>query len=696
MGRINAGGDFGNAVAQPTDFTGVATPRVAFGDTSPAQRVGQRLEAEGRQKTNDEQQQAEYANRVDLMRLRRAHQEADQKAALQQQARDKADGAIAQAKLLGLRDKLGDGLAEIDRGVMDGTIPKAEAAARWAELSKALIDADLDGVPDAHKEFVRIDTAGLAERLTSRVGDSVRKKDQTDTRAALDQTLEHTERLAQRDPRAARDMAFATLDQLGPAAGLDAATVGKIKQGWVEKTTYTSAFAAVNAAKSSNAALAKVEQGLMANQDIDPQKKAGLLAQVENFKAANEARALRQAQHAEIVAARVQRESDSAFNVLSGWAMSGKMANPEASSGLIAKLTPQAAAAYKAMAAEIPARTAAAMLPLEAQQQQLDQLVTLRNTQGTSQQLEQEIKRREEVLRQARTDYGNDPLRAAQERGILEAPIQPLNMSSLDTVGAGLVQRVQQAATVQTRTGRPVSPLLPEEATRVAEVLNALPPGQRSQRIAQMAGILPPQQMAALAKQMDEKSRPLYLEMALGSTMTASGKVASEWVARGAQAIKDKSIKEDNAVMTGLQASIAKFVPESLPPQWRRDVVDAARLIYLGQQAAGGYSPSAAGAAKVALGGEVIDWNGAPIPVLGGGMSADDFGKRLSNAAPAQVRAQAGDSVYINGRAMPSAEFLTALPSAKLVPVAPGRYGVEAGGSIVTRSDRRPLVLEVR
>ena len=70
-----------------------------------------------------------------------------------------------------------------------------------------------------------------------------------------------------------------------------------------------------------------------------------LLAQVDGYRASNEARALRQAQHAEIVAQRAQRQSDEAFNVLSGWARQGKQADPNAAAAMIARLKERARAA---------------------------------------------------------------------------------------------------------------------------------------------------------------------------------------------------------------------------------------------------------------------------------------------------------------------------------------------------------------
>lgn len=680
MGRIAAGMDFGQAVVQPARAQVVDPGHGLAAVASAVDRVASQQVAEGQQQL-----------RVQDAEARQAAREA-------QAARDMAERGQAQARAIAMRDTLNDEVERIGQEVQDGRLQKTDVQKAWEERTAKLLADNIEGVPEVHRATVTADIQAQAGRLTSKVGDIVRRRDQTDTLAAITQVQEYTQRLAVAEPDKARQIWLDTVDQLGPFAGLQPDQIAKAKQGWLEGTAYTRAFTAVNAAKTDNKALAAVERGINENPDLDPQRKATLLAQVEGYRSANEARALRQAQHAEIVAARAQRQSDEAFNVLSGWALQGKQADPNAAAALIAKLTPTAAAAYRSMAAKIPARTAVAMLPLDTQAQQLD-VLKARAVTGTSQELEAEIKRREQVLAQARKDYADDPLRAANERGVITSPLRPLNMAGLDTIAAGLAERATQAQEVATITKRPVSPLLSEEATRLGSILQALPVAERGRRIAQMAEVLPAPMMLALAQQIggDDKGakRALALEMQFGADKTVSGRYRSELVALGAQAIRDKGIKEDTSAEFGLRAQIAKEIGDSLPPKWREDAIEAARLMYLGQQADGG-SPSVRGAVRLAAGGEIVEHNGRRIPIPAG-MDEGQFRDRLKAYPADAIAKQAGGAVMLpGGKALPMDQFLAGLPDAVLEPVALGRFGVRAGGGIVTGATGRPIIIEVR
>lgn len=680
MARIAAGMEFGQAVVQPARTQVVDPGPGVAAVASAVDRVASQQVAEGQQQ------------------MRQQDAEARQAAREAQAAREMAERGQAQARLSAMRDGLSDGLERIGQEVLEGTLPKTDALKAWQERHAKLLADNIEGVPEVHRATVTADIQAQAARLTSKVGDIVRRRDQADTASALLQVREYTQRLAVTEPEKARQIWLDTSTQLGPFAGWQPDKIAAEQQVWVEGTAENRAITAINAAASDNKALAVVEAGILKNPDLDPRKQTDLLAKVAHFKATNEARAVAAAQRAEIAAQAAQRRSDEAFNVLSGWAMQGKQADPNAASALIAKLTPTAAAAYRSMAAEIPARTAVAMLPLDTQAQQLDTLKA-RAVTGTSQELEAEIKRREQVLSQARKDYGDDPLRAANERGVITSPLRPLNTSSMDGIAAGLAERAGQAQEVATITKRPVSPLLSEEATRLGSILQALPVAERGRRIAQMAEVLPAPMMLALAQQIggDDKGakRALALEMQFGAEKTTSGRYRSELVALGAQAIRDKGIKEDTSAEFGLRAQIAKEIGDSLPPKWRDDAIEAARLMYLGQQADGG-SPSVRGAVRLAAGGEIVEHNGRRIPIPAG-MDEGQFRDRLKAYPADAITKQAGGAVVLpGGKALPMDQFLAGLPDAVLEPVAPGRFGVRAGGGIVMGATGRPIIIEVR
>jgi hypothetical protein len=421
----------------------------------------------------------------------------------------------------------------------------------------------------------------------------------------------------------------------------------------------------------------------------------------ETRKAQAAAEADRQARLAEIAANRRAREADQAWNILSTWTAAGKVAdesNPN-TKALIGRLagTPYASA-FTEMQKTAAAGATVASMPLPQQQAQLDGLIARRNASGTSPELETEIKRREGMLTEARSDYAKEPMRAALDRRVFGPEgMAPVDTSSIDGVARTIGARVQQAQTVAGRAGRSVSPLLSEEAETIGRVLSQVPPEQFGAAVAKLSGQIPGDQLQALARQIDSKDRGLALALAAGDARTTQGRTVAELIRRGQQVVKDKGIKEETAAEFGLKAQIAKEVRDVVPGRWGDDVIDAARLIYLGKQA-GGDSTDAANAVRLALGGSIIEHNGRRVPVQPG-ITEDVMRQRLSTITPASLADQLPDGVvYLpGGRPMGLPEFLARLPDAQLEPLPGGEYAVRVGASgVAMRADRRPLTIKVR
>ena len=55
----------------------------------------------------------------------------------------------------------------------------------------------------------------------------------------------------------------------------------------------------------------------------------------------------------------------------------------------------------------------------------------------------------------------------------------------------------------------------------------------------------------ALADQLDKGSKPLALSLKLGADGTTAGRMVSELVLRGAQALSDKTVKLDDQALAG-------------------------------------------------------------------------------------------------------------------------------------------------
>lgn len=677
MPRINAGEGFGRVTAEP-----IGQAQMPANNAGRAMmQIGQRMEQQG------------------VQQEREAAAEAQRQANELRQQREKADTARATSIVSNTRERIKDEAGRIDQEVQDGRLPKTEAAKAWKERTTELLQASLGDVPEAHRGLVQQDLQGYASRFDSNVADSVRRRDQSDTRADLDSTLEALQRSAVGNLPQSKAQAMAALDTLGPAAGLRPDEIGKAKQRWVEGAAYTGAFTALNQAKNDNRALAKVEQSLQANSDIDPQRRAQLLAQLDGYRSNNEARALRQAQQAEIAAARADRESARAWDVLSGPLLQGKQLDPAFVNANIGRLDPARLAAFKALAAEAPARAALAMQPVDAVRQRVADLTALSFTRN-SPEVEKELKRAQEILKAQESGYdGKDDLRAGAQFGIV-GPLAPVDMSSADGFLRSIIGRNEQAQAVETRVKRPVSRLTQEEAAKVGDWLGAMSPKAQGDFIAAAAKVMPAGALTALSKQLDERNRPLALAMAAGSASTTMGTTTAGAILRGAKAMADKrdgSVSEKgNEARQRMREEITKYVGDSLTGANLSSVVDAAMLIKTGWDADGTFESSAERAVNLALGGKIVEHKGARVPVPAG---LDDLPAALRNVSERSIAAQADNGVlYLpGGRPMGVPEFLAALPDAQLVATAPGRYKVVIPGrGEVVGANRRAVVVGVK
>jgi hypothetical protein len=416
-------------------------------------------------------------------------------------------------------------------------------------------------------------------------------------------------------------------------------------------------------------------------------------AQVVHLDAQAEAERERAARRAEAAAEKREREANQAYTILSGWARDGVAADPMAAKPLLDKIagTPYAQA-YTEHAKAVAGRAAAAMLPLDVQRAQLDDLIAHRTARGTSEALEKEIGARERILDTATKAYTEAPLRAGAERGLLPA-VAPLDTQTIDSVLSGLPARVDQADTVQQSTRRPVSPLHPEEAERVGAMLNALPAPERGKRLAQLASAMQPGQAQALAKQLEPKDRALALALAAGSSMTTQGRTVAELITAGAQKMRDA--KEPAAGSRGdivrqqLRADITEYLGEAVPGQARQDLIEAALFINAGFDDA---DPERA--VRLAIGGTIEEHKGAKLPVPAG----VDLAEALRTIRPEQVLEQAPDGVvYLpGGQRISALDFVATLPEAQLQPAGLGAYTVRSGGGLAMNAQRRPIIIKVR
>lgn len=594
------------------------------------------------------------------------------------------------------QDQLEQDKFDIESQIASGKLPTAQALEAWQKLSTKRVSEGLAGVAPQYQEGVGIALNGKTELLGRQLSRTVQQRDQADVGANIDQTLEFASRQYAAGNREGADkLVDAALSQDGPAAGWNAEQIQRKRQAYREGSRYVDALGMVTNARRSNAQLDAVAKQLETDQfaDLDPQRRAALYTQIEGFRVSNEQLAEAAARRAEAQAQTRLNKATTAFTAASALINSGKVLSDDYVTQLsqtvagteYAKVLPE-------LLKQAPERSAFGMQPLGVQQATLLQARSRLNREGTNPQAEKQVAQLEQIYQQSVKDYSEDPLPAAQERGLLQS-IEPLQLGDVRQLVGSMAARVAQAEQVSATAGRTVSPFLKTEAEQIGKVINALPVEQRSSAIAQIAEVAGPAQAAAIGRQMAPKDKALGIAMGMAGSKTTSGRYSSELVLRGAQAIKDRSVKEDNAAITGVRGSVAAAIGDAVSGPARDALIDAAVFTQYGLMAEG--SGDLPRAIRLATGG-ITERAGKKV-VLPYGVDEATFGQRVQQVNAQTFASQAPDGqVYIAGKPMPVEQFAAQVPNAALTTAGNGRYFIQAAGGIATNKAGRPIVLEVR
>jgi hypothetical protein len=411
--------------------------------------------------------------------------------------------------------------------------------------------------------------------------------------------------------------------------------------------------------------------------------RASMIVSQQEAAAAAEA-ARRQAQ-ADALQAKRERAANQAFTILTAFTLDGREPDPNSpsvKSHLEAIEGTPYAKAYREMLAEAPKRRAAAMQPIAVQEAELNSLMVRRNVQGTSKELEDEIKRREHVLASTKTDYAKEPLDAIVERGTWKITA-PIDTTSIETIKAGIPLRLPQAEEASRMVSRPgeapapTSPLRAAEAHALAAKIQALPPAQQAAQVADLAAVMPHGAAQALAKQIAPKNRALSLMFAAGGAKGTSGALVAEHIANGATAIADMKGADVGEKGDGRRQALRRDIityldgknpgEATITGQFRSDVIDAAIFIQAGLEKSGFRNADAETAVRLAIGGDMVTHNGKRIPLPVDGY--DKLRDRLAAYPTEDLQRQAPDGkVLVAGRAIPLQQFMAELPQAILTP----------------------------
>ena len=350
------------------------------------------------------------------------------------------------------------------------------------------------------------------------------------------------------------------------------------------------------------------------------------------------------------------------------------------------------------MMTQAPAQAAFASQPLAVQSAALMEAQRKMNTSGATPESIAQYKKLEAAHNAALADYAKDPYQAAAERGVIVG-VSPLSLD-LQALPGQLQARAEDARKVSMAAGREVSLFRPDEAEKVGNVLLAMPPKDRAGALVGLSKVMTPGQRAAFAAQVEPKDKALALALAYTDRQTTSDRYVAEMVLRGQQARLDgtsmKNAKQADATVGQWSAEFASDLEGVFPNQQTANSIrEAAILISHSIAAEQGGALSKADrerALRLAVGGSIVEHNGARIP-LPAGVDEDALGKRLRSVTPDELKT---DTVRAGGVPMPAAEFLKALPGLPLMPYSSGRYAPIVGGRPVVDGAGRPVLIEVR
>lgn len=391
----------------------------------------------------------------------------------------------------------------------------------------------------------------------------------------------------------------------------------------------------------------------------------------------------------------------------------GKQLSPEFTNQLLTGTQGTAVAgAVRELIGMASQRAGFASASLSQQAATLQQYQTEAATRGTDPDQAAGVKQLEQIHTASVAAYKADPWNAALDRGVLQG-VPQVDTSSVPGLVASLAGRAQAAGAVEAAAGRRVSLMTPAEAQTVLTAVDALPIDTKAQALNQIgqaygnAG-----RIADLAAQWKEKNPAMALALKAGAAdaggkplLTTSGAPLNTFILTGAQALKDKTVKIDDVAGTGMRATIANAIGDSLPPEQADDAKEAAYFIAAGSAARGGRTQPSSTDVQNAIsgatggisttGGQQI--NGKPnIVAMPYGWREEDFQSAVKSVTAANIENPGVDTVLANGHEIPVADFVKQFASYRLVRVGVrGTYAVSTGSKFVTDKTGAPVTVHL-
>lgn len=304
-----------------------------------------------------------------------------------------------------------------------------------------------------------------------------------------------------------------------------------------------------------------------------------------------------------------------------------------------------------------------------------------------------------------RDGYKKDPWSTAASVGAIPQ-LPPIDTSSIPALVSSLSARTSLAPTVEALAGQKVSPLTPDETRRVWTVLDQLPAVQRGQEVSDIGrSIGDVDRIGALADQLKGERNVDRLALIAGANqfVSAGGPRIPSLIYLGAQYMHDKQAGIDDKVMEGVTSQAAAQLREAYPTaQAAQDAIDMTKYLYAYGAVKNNVSPLAVDSTQLAASisgatGGVVSHNGRQT-LKPYGWGDDRFDAAVKGVDAFSLVTPVPDGkVQIGQTAIPVADFISKLPAAQIVRVAPaGVYAVKAGGGFAENTQKQPILIRLK
>lgn len=391
-------------------------------------------------------------------------------------------------------------------------------------------------------------------------------------------------------------------------------------------------------------------------------------------------------------------------DTLQKFALSGEMVSPAYEAQIVMQTagTPYEEPA-KLIVAQSMKGAAFGSQPLPVQDAVLSAWDAKKNVEGTNPAEMAMVAHAREVRATQGKAYTDNPW-AASTRFARFPPVADAPMATAGEVPQYVAKIAPLMGDIERNAGQPVSPLQPAQAQAFTEQLAKLPPGPRAEVLGQTGEQLTAPRIQALAEQIDKKDRPLALALKVGSGRTSLDRAVSETMLRGADALRDKTVKRDDATLTGWRSEIAGMIRGTLGDERaENDAIDAAYYTRAGMDEPG-YPGAATNVAAVKLViGQPLDRAGVKT-ILPRGMDENAFTDKLRQYTPEvlapmamapTVMGGAGGVFYVRGQSRTLEQLSSALPGMGMRRNPAGGYTPVSGGAFVTLDEAGTIPLRL-